>query len=80
LKVFAARANFPPLGSLRAALVAEHSILVLSVILRSAVTKNLLLAFPSWSTELKKSAKQMLHFVQHDTTANSENREGFEFL
>jgi hypothetical protein len=41
---FAARANFPPLGSLRAALVAQHSILVLCVILRSAATKNLLLA------------------------------------
>jgi hypothetical protein len=38
------------------------------------------LAFPSWSKELRKSAKQMLHFVQHDTTANSEYREGFGVL
>ena len=75
LKVFAARANFPPLGSLRAALVAQHSILVLCVILRSAATKNLLLV-----KEFRKSAKQMLHFVQHDTTANSEHLGGFGFL
>ena len=80
LKVFAARANFPPLGSLRGHLLPQHSILVLCVILRSAATKNLLLAFLSWSKEFRKSAKQMLHFVQHDTTANSEHLEGFGFL
>ena len=51
LKVFAARANFPPLGSLSAALVAQHSILVLCVILRSAATKNLLFAFLSEKTQ-----------------------------
>jgi hypothetical protein len=27
-----------------------------------------------------KSAKQMLHFVQHDTTANCDRPEGFVFL
>jgi hypothetical protein len=40
--------------------------------MRSAATKNLL-------KEFRKSAKQMLHFVQHDTTANSEHLEGFGF-
>ena len=80
LKVFAARANFPPLGSLRAALVAQHSILVLCVILRSGVTKNLLLAFLPRSKEFRKSAKQMLHFVQHDTQQTPSTSKGSGFL
>jgi hypothetical protein len=37
------------------------------------------LTFFSWSKEIGKSAKQMLHFIQHDTTANCERSEGFGF-
>src|SRR5919108_2543382 len=36
-------------------------------------------AFPFLVERIRKRAKQMLHFVQHDTTANSDCPKGFGF-
>ena len=80
LQVFSARAKFPPLGSLRAALVAPvlHPSFVCHSEERS--DEESAFGFPILVERVEKKAKQMLHFVQHDTTANSEHREGFRFL
>jgi hypothetical protein len=45
----------------------------------NSATKNLLLTFLFLVQRIGKSAKQMLHFIQHDTTANCERCEGFGF-
>jgi hypothetical protein len=43
----------------------------------NSATKNLLLTFLFLVKRIGKNAKQMLHFIQHDTTANCERSERY---